>query len=657
MLTFKHLKSLVASNQFGIGNQTDVFAVDDNGALTVAWVVGSGRWADPVEISPPNMFPAGAAVAASNQFGIGNQTDVFAVNNNGALTVSWVVGGGHWAGPVEISPHNMFPAGAAVAASNQFGIGNQTDVLTVDSDGGIVVFWVIGGAHWNGPVGIKSPWLPVISSENVVAIHAILVPTANGDGEILLVGGDNHSYAGNNPGPPVHHDYDHSRRFNCHTKTMIVPPVATPNFDLFCCGHAFLGDGRPLLAGGTAEFPADAAAPHHAHNHFDGHRHSAIYNYLSATLTQAADMNHQPGLATGGGRWYPTLCTLGNGDVFIFQGHPQGDDNRHGNNTPERYQLASGHWILLPAIGTITSDPILYPRLHVLNDGRIFVSSFINGFTQNIKINAFDGTTQNVSPLPDGAYFGFNCPSVMLPLSSSDGYAAKILLCGGATSQIINLSSSSPNWATVLRDGNPTGVPRIHACATLLPTGQVVLTGGADAANDQAGINNPEIYDPVANHWTTLTSPASVLRNYHSSALLMPDGSVWTAGGNSPDQPGTPPTDTQKKIEIYMPPYPAGARPIINSCPASGSFGSTIHVETNNGSIISKVVLMRCGSSTHAFNPDQRAINLDFTLSGNTLNASIPSNPNVVIPGPYMLFTVDNAGRPCQYAKFMVMHS
>ena len=245
----------------------------------------------------------------------------------------------------------------------------------------------------------------------------------------------------------------------------------------------------------------------------------------------------------------------------------------------------------------------------------------------------------------------------MLPLSSSDGYAAKILLCGGATSQIINLSSSSPNWATVLRDGNPTGVPRIHACATLLPTGQVVLTGGADAANDQAGINNPEIYDPVANHWTTLTSPASVLRNYHSSALLMPDGSVWTAGGNSPDQPGTPPTDTQKKIEIYMPPYPAGARPIINSCPASGSFGSTIHVETNNGSIISKVVLMRCGSSTHAFNPDQRAINLDFTLSGNTLNASIPSNPNVVIPGPYMLFTVDNAGRPCQYAKFMVMHS
>src|SRR5450432_3387439 len=173
-------------------------------------------------------------------------------------------------------------------------------------------------------------WLPVISSDNVVAIHAILVPTLNGDGEIFMVGGDNHSYAGNNPGPPVHHDYDHSRRFNCRTRAMIAAPVVTPDFDLFCCGHAFLGDGRPFFAGGTAEFPVNAGAIHQGH-HFDGHRHSAIYSYYSNTLNQAADMNHEPGLTTGGGRWYPSLCTLGNGDVFIFQGHPGGDDDRHGN--------------------------------------------------------------------------------------------------------------------------------------------------------------------------------------------------------------------------------------------------------------------------------------------------------------------------------------
>ena len=98
-------------------------------------------------------------------------------------------------------------------------------------------------------------WSSVISSEDVVAIHAILVPTSNGDGEILMVGGDNHFHGGNIPG---HHNYDHSRRFNCRTQTMIAAPVVTPDFDLFCCGHAFLGDGRPILAGGTAEYPDEA---------------------------------------------------------------------------------------------------------------------------------------------------------------------------------------------------------------------------------------------------------------------------------------------------------------------------------------------------------------------------------------------------------------
>lgn len=506
-------------------------------------------------------------------------------------------------------------------------------------------------------------WSPVISSDNVVAIHAILVPTVNGDGEILIVGGDNHSYAGNNPGPPVHHDYDHSRRFNCRTGNMITSPVVTPDFDLFCCGHAFLGDGRPLLAGGTAEFPADAAAPHHAHNHFDGHRHSAIYNYISGTLNQAADMNGEPGLTTGGGRWYPTLCTIGNGDVFIFQGHPRGDDGRHGNNTAERFQLTSGNWKLLPAVGTITSDPILYPRLHLIKDGKIFVSSSINGYSQNIKVNPLSAAVQPISPLPDAAYHGFDYPSVLLALHPSDNYAARILLCGGPTSQIINLDDASPGWTTVPRDGHATGTLRSHACATLLPTGQVALTGGSrgfiadgDPNNDQLPVPNPELYDPVTNQWHTVTDPATVLRNYHSTALLMPDGNVWTAGGNSPGQPGTPPTANQKKIEIFHPPYPAGPRPVISYCPPSASYGKSITLSVPNASNIASVVLMRCGSSTHACNPDQRAVYLNFDYSATSaslLTAGIPANPNVAVPGPYMLFVVDIAGRPCQYAKFI----
>ncbi len=93
------MAKLAASNQFGIPNQTDVFAVDGNGSLRVSWVVSAGAWNGPAQIGPAGLFPSRAAVASSNQFGIPNQTDVFAVGRDGALNVAWVVSADRWNGP------------------------------------------------------------------------------------------------------------------------------------------------------------------------------------------------------------------------------------------------------------------------------------------------------------------------------------------------------------------------------------------------------------------------------------------------------------------------------------------------------------------------------------------------------------------------------
>nr|WP_232460145.1 hypothetical protein [Burkholderia ubonensis] len=150
---------LAASNQFGISDQTDVFLVDREGTLRVAWVNGAGRWNGPVPISPPGLFPLGAAVAASNQFGLSDQTDVFGVDRNGALHVAWVNGAGGWNGPAPISPPGLFPPGAAIAASNQFGLSDQTDVFVVGSNGALHVAWVNGAGGWNGPAPISPPGL------------------------------------------------------------------------------------------------------------------------------------------------------------------------------------------------------------------------------------------------------------------------------------------------------------------------------------------------------------------------------------------------------------------------------------------------------------------------------------------------------------------
>ncbi|HEU0316322.1 MAG TPA: hypothetical protein VFR49_03270, partial [Solirubrobacteraceae bacterium] len=117
-------------------------------------VVGGGAWSGPVRISPTGIARPGAPVAASNQFGIPNQTDVFFVDTAGALNVAWVVGGGKWGGPGRIGAVGVAPSGATVAASNQFGIGNQTDVFLIDRTGALNVAWVNAAGAWHGPVPI-----------------------------------------------------------------------------------------------------------------------------------------------------------------------------------------------------------------------------------------------------------------------------------------------------------------------------------------------------------------------------------------------------------------------------------------------------------------------------------------------------------------------
>jgi hypothetical protein len=142
---------LAASQQIGLA-QTDVFAIDDNGTMNVSWVVNAGAWAGPAPIGPAGKYPPGGAVAASQQIGL-SQTDVFAVDKTGTLDVMWVVNAGAWAGPAALGPAGKYPAGAPIAVSRQIGL-NQTDVFVVDKNGTLAVMWVVGAGAWNGPAAL-----------------------------------------------------------------------------------------------------------------------------------------------------------------------------------------------------------------------------------------------------------------------------------------------------------------------------------------------------------------------------------------------------------------------------------------------------------------------------------------------------------------------
>jgi hypothetical protein len=151
---FRSGRGVAASQQFGL-TRTDVFSVNENGQLTVNWVDGGAEWQGPLQIGPTGYAPAGCSLAASQQFGL-TQTVVFLVNNIGQLAVFWVDGGAGWNGPGGIGPVGNAPTGACVAASQQIGL-NQTDVFLVDNNGQLNVFWLDNGGAWQGPLVRGNP--------------------------------------------------------------------------------------------------------------------------------------------------------------------------------------------------------------------------------------------------------------------------------------------------------------------------------------------------------------------------------------------------------------------------------------------------------------------------------------------------------------------
>jgi hypothetical protein len=201
---------------------------------------------------------------------------------------------------------------------------------------------------------------------------------------------------------------------------------------------------------------------------------------------------------------------------------------------------------------------------------------------------------------------------------------------------------------------------RIQVNAILLPDGTVLAAGGSvnNEAPDVPG-RNADIYDPAAGAFRS-GGTASYSRLYHSTAVLLPDATVATLGSNPGDRGKYLPA-----IEIYTPPYLydandvpiTSARPAVTGLsPSPVNYGATFTVTYTSASPISSAVLVRPGSTTHAFDMDQRLVGLcgpspqpPCTGAG-SLSLAAPPNGNVAPPGFYMLFLLDASGVPSRAA-------
>ena len=235
----------------------------------------------------------------------------------------------------------------------------------------------------------------------------------------------------------------------------------------------------------------------------------------------------------------------------------------------------------------------------------------------------------------------------------------KLLLVGGSD-RSRSVSSITSNADVYLVDLNgPT--PQVTSGAALnhsrtlsnsvtLPNGEIIIIGGNQDGlifNDDTAVFPCEIYNPQNNTWRIVES-ISIPRTYHSTAVLLKDGRVLSAGGGAC---GNSCTVNHLDGQIYSPPYlfnpddTIATRPTLSNVPteagSANSFTVTASADTERFSMI------RLSATTHHMNTDQRFIPVPSVNNGNgTFTLVMHANPNVLIGGYYWLFAVNANGTP-----------
>jgi hypothetical protein len=203
---------------------------------------------------------------------------------------------------------------------------------------------------------------------------------------------------------------------------------------------------------------------------------------------------------------------------------------------------------------------------------------------------------------------------------------------------VLDMDQPSPSWRAV----GSMAFPRAYHTLTVLPDGNVIVTGGTQTTEhvDTAqAVVEAEMWNVETETWSTMAS-RQIPRLYHGTALLLPDGRVLVSGSGYAGGPN------QFNAELFSPPYLfKGLRPSITSAPQTAQYGSAFFVGTADTDI-ELVSLIRLGAVTHGFDSSQLYVDLSFQQAVGGLDIQAPVSANLAPPGDYMLFIVNTNGVP-----------
>ena len=518
---------------------------------------------------------------------------------------------------------------------------------------------------------------------NVTAIHSILLPDYSvmtfgtfgitekenkdlrenkkitiSDGSKLERDGGSHQWTGHDVNSGIDFDiWNINQGHSGDAHQLFKKPVV---MDAFCSVVRVLDLDRVFILGGNKNI--DAKQP-------DTQNATMIYNVKKKTFEISKNLNFK--------RWYGSIVRTGDDKLVMMGGEDVVTEEK--STVPEIIDLnkIDDGWKVLnkansnDLFGDKDADEWNYPRAFLASDGNIVGISYnkiwvmdksdgyrvkktgeiplvkggISKIIEHKNPNINQEHDQKLKLLTIGSAVGSTNSAVMIEKD-------KVIVFGGKqigaeyspSNKVFSIDFSDSNYPKI-EELESMPYARSNGNATILPTGQIFLNGG-HAFNDLEFSNfTPEIYDPK-NQTSVELSNSYFRRNYHSTSLLLPDGTILTAGGDV------------WNAEIFYPPYLftkdwnnktiLAKRPEILNLDKNINRGKLI-IKTSSSENINKVTLISTGSTTHAQGSESKFRTLQFfKLKNNQLSIEIPENSNEIQNGTYMLFVVNNSGVPSQ---------
>ncbi|MCB0727856.1 MAG: DUF1929 domain-containing protein [Ignavibacteriae bacterium] len=445
--------------------------------------------------------------------------------------------------------------------------------------------------------------------------------------------------------------------------TVPVWPNITEPFDpskIFCSAHIQLPDGKLLTAGGERNIPPVASR---------GIKYSFIFDSLRINLSNPGpwrntrtEIDQIPTMMSKG-RWYPQLTKLQNGNIVAMSGYKY--ESQQIEIKAELFEPVTETWLTYP--DEVDLAVPLYNGAYLIPfgdwKGEIFYDlvSFgpeLPGWVRAHRFNP-DINSPSWNQVGSQQTMRYRGNSAVLPFRSTDNKIRIINLGGGndsysKTAQLIEIGDNvNSDWISL-----PDMSYQRHdaPCALILADESLMVIGGG---HDLQTTLTPEILDysdPDPKNWKWSNLPdMTVPRKYHSTGLLLQDGSVWVAGSRIYDNPQRIEfeNDMERRIEIYKPGYFfEGLRPVIEGAPLVINYGNENSFEVTLDSSsgvdlqINSVALVSMANITHCFDNNQRYVILDFDeLSPNKLLVYPPLDSHIAPPGYYMLFVINDKSK------------